>query len=520
MESIDGTISPVPPPATEKSPVVISTEQGAEKIKSPQCNLETAFLDSNKPLLSDDTYRQLEITSLCKSVESTEDEEENLATCLRESIRSAPQDPQAIRLRQECIVGLSQLQQKDLKKLEETIEETFASLQEPRFRIMHAEEYTASPENINYDLGLFQSMQNDRQTEETLEALKTLLASLPPTKFIKDLQEYISAAPVALGEFRGAIETSQKTGVLDTLKKYADAGNNEEKQKRVMKEAGVTHSKQIFRQIHEITGLLDKGALKRLKNGLGSLDTLIGLMKVVKKEHLKPVKIVDQENNALKLSDARHPSLVKRLGNKKTVPFSVELTSKEPTVIFTGDNGSGKSICVQTTMLNSILAQATGHCYAEGGTYSPRTRIEFASRLASSRVTGEDHDSTGTREMKSFIEKMASLEPNSMLVLDETLSSTDDAGAISLILAYLEDHAKNGGVTMMTVHSAALQQAFEKGIGGGIQFLKPKSDQEKHRFEFESGVARANTLKFAENLGAKPEVLERARRILKQLSEK
>ena len=66
------------------------------------------------------------------------------------------------------------------------------------------------------------------------------------------------------------------------------------------------------------------------------------------------------KNKKIKIINARHPILIKKMGREKTIPLILTLTNNNVTLI-TGPNAGGKTVVLKTIGLLSLLAQTGIH---------------------------------------------------------------------------------------------------------------------------------------------------------------
>ena len=70
-------------------------------------------------------------------------------------------------------------------------------------------------------------------------------------------------------------------------------------------------------------------------------------------------KIDDQQR--VKLKQARHPLLERTLGREKVVPVDIELGSGFTCLVITGPNTGGKTVALKTLGLLALMAQCGLH---------------------------------------------------------------------------------------------------------------------------------------------------------------
>lgn len=236
---------------------------------------------------------------------------------------------------------------------------------------------------------------------------------------------------------------------------------------------------------------------------------------IVKEQQLMPVTFTD--NNAIALKDAMPPFMMGKYdGRKKDArPTNISLDAHKPVTILTGQNMSGKSKAAESVILNAILAQATGHAFVSGGVFSPRKEFHMLGST-SEEVTDTD-GSRGFREMEKIGDLLSANREQSLIVLDEILTSTDGPGAFAIQAAAIEEMTRNGALMIMTIHSRATERAVRLKIPRNARYLQPVYDRGNPTYRWKPGVERANPHQLANNCGVNPGIIQRAQEIEKML---
>jgi DNA mismatch repair protein MutS2 len=182
--------------------------------------------------------------------------------------------------------------------------------------------------------------------------------------------------------------------------------------------------------------------------------------------HLRAVEPVIDEENALELSEARHPLLEENLREQglEVVPVSLRLDSARPVMVISGANAGGKTVVLKTAGLLSLMALSGLHVPARAA----RVPL-YATVLADigDRQSLAANLSTFTSHV-SNIRRMVELCQSPALVLfDEVGTGTDPEEGSALGVAVV-DHFRRacGAHVIATTHYSGLKMyaANEEGV--------------------------------------------------------
>jgi DNA mismatch repair protein MutS2 len=164
--------------------------------------------------------------------------------------------------------------------------------------------------------------------------------------------------------------------------------------------------------------------------------------------------------NLLRLEDARHPLLEKRLRatgvrpNTGVVPLTLELTSEARQMIVSGPNTGGKTVALKTTALLAMMAQAGLPVPAAAACFPVFTAfladigdaqsIEAALSSFSAHITNLDR-----------LSRLA--DARSLVLLDELGSSTDPEEGSALAVAIASHFLMAGAWSLISTHHTSLK---------------------------------------------------------------
>ena len=249
------------------------------------------------------------------------------------------------------------------------------------------------------------------------------------------------------------------------------------------------------------------------KNGeiISELDLIIAKARLAKKTNSSMVRI-EKENIefVFNLKAARHPLL-----GKEAIPINFSLKKKSTTMIISGPNTGGKTVSLKTLGLLAIMNQSGLQVTANAESILPIFNKFFVH-------IGDDQDivnsqSSFSSHISSIIETLNQSSTNSLILIDEIVSSTDPDEGMALACAILFHLNKLTCTTLITTH---IRGIVEYGLRNewcenyGVSF-----DEQKNipTYELKEGVPSSSfAINISKSLGMPEEIINNAQTFLNE----
>ncbi len=282
--------------------------------------------------------------------------------------------------------------------------------------------------------------------------------------------------------------------------------------------------REIRRVLRKLTGEVAKVAkpLTFAIELLARLDLLTAKARFSRDYHMQEPDLNNE--GRLWLRQARHPLLEHLFREeahqssslaREVVPIEVRLGYGFNLLIITGPNTGGKTVCLKTTGLLSLMALAGMHIPAGQGSSVPM----FSDILADigDEQSLEQSLSTFSSHITRIGHILRTADARSLVLLDELGAGTDPTEGAALGRAILDELDRLGCRAMVTTHLGDLKTyAFnnERAENGAVAFdietLRPTYKLEIGQF------GMSNALKIAKRLKLPKGLLNRAHRYLRR----
>ena len=261
--------------------------------------------------------------------------------------------------------------------------------------------------------------------------------------------------------------------------------------------------------------------IQKTAAAVAELDALVSFAAVAVRNHYcRPT--VD-ESGVIEIHDGRHPVVEQMLKDSLFVPNDTFMGEKEDRVaIITGPNMAGKSTYMRQVALIVLMAQM--------GSFVPAAsaRIGVVDRIFT-RIGASDDLSAGQStfmvEMTEVADILRHATKHSLLILDEIGRGTSTFDGMSIARAVLEfcaDKKLLGAKTLFATHYHELTE-LENTLPGTVNYnIAVKTRGEDIIFLrkiLPGGADRSYGIEVAKLAGLPDKVVQRAKKILKELEE-
>jgi dsDNA-specific endonuclease/ATPase MutS2 len=250
----------------------------------------------------------------------------------------------------------------------------------------------------------------------------------------------------------------------------------------------------------------EEDSLKTAIRVMTDLDMIFARAKLSMKMKAYPVELTMERH--IRLVNARHPLL----DQEACVPLNLEILLPDSGIAVTGPNTGGKTVCLKTVGLLTMMAQSGLHIPCDKG-----TTIAMMDRvlcdIGDSQSISQNL-STFSGHMTNVIRILEECSRESLVLLDELGSGTDPAEGSGLAAAILEELCRRGCFFMVTTHDPQIKQWAEQTehvISARMAF-----DQASLRplYQLEMGLSGEScAIEIACRLGMNEGLLARARQV-------
>ena len=195
-------------------------------------------------------------------------------------------------------------------------------------------------------------------------------------------------------------------------------------------------------------------ALRSAIRVMTDLDMIFARAKLSMEMKACPAELTTER--LIRLVDARHPLL----DQETCVPLNLELSLPDAGIAVTGPNTGGKTVCLKTVGLLTMMAQSGLHIpCGKGTTIAMMDRV--LCDIGDSQSISQNL-STFSGHMTNVIRILEECSRESLVLLDELGSGTDPAEGSGLAAAILEELLRRGCFFMVTTHDPQIKQWAEQ----------------------------------------------------------
>ena len=248
----------------------------------------------------------------------------------------------------------------------------------------------------------------------------------------------------------------------------------------------------------------EETALRDAVRVMTDLDIIFARARLSMEMDARPVELTAERR--IRLVDARHPLL----NRAACVPLNLELALPDCGVAVTGPNTGGKTVCLKTVGLLTLMAQSGLHIpCGEGTVIGMMDRV--LCDIGDSQSISQNL-STFSGHMTNVIRILGECSRDSLVLLDEPGSGTDPAEGSGLAAAILEELLRRRCFFMVTTHDPQIKQWAE--MTEHVISARMAFDRESLMplYRLELGVSGEScAIEIARRLGMDEGLLRRAR---------
>ena len=250
----------------------------------------------------------------------------------------------------------------------------------------------------------------------------------------------------------------------------------------------------------------EEAPLRAAIRAMTDLDALFARAKLSLKMGARPAELTAERR--MRLVNARHPLL----DAAQCVPLNLELALPDCGIAVTGPNTGGKTVCLKTVGLLTLMAQSGLHIPCGEGTVIGMMDAVLCDIGDSQSIS--QNLSTFSGHMTNVIRILGDCSRDSLVLLDELGSGTDPAEGSGLAAAILEELLRRGCFFMVTTHDPQIKQWAERTarvVSARMAFDRASL---KPLYRLELGMSGEScAIEIARRLGMDEGLLARARAV-------
>ena len=254
---------------------------------------------------------------------------------------------------------------------------------------------------------------------------------------------------------------------------------------------------------------LERHEIHGAYKGLVLLDVLMAKVRLAQAYNGRTIDIVEQ--GVPNLLKARHPLLA--LTDDSVQPLTLELLDGQKAMIITGGNAGGKTVCLKTLGLISLMAFSGLPVPAAEGSRLPFWKDIFV--IIGDEQSLEENVSTFTAQIQYLRRVWDQVNAHSLFILDEFGAGTDPTQGAALAQAVIDSLVEKQATTFTATHFPALKAyaMAASSVRAASVLFDPGTKKPLFKLAYDQ-VGASIALDVAKEHGLPNVILERAEKYL------
>jgi DNA mismatch repair protein MutS2 len=267
----------------------------------------------------------------------------------------------------------------------------------------------------------------------------------------------------------------------------------------------------IQRVLRTLTNVVNQDVrrIRSVFDWMVHLDVL--LAKVLLAQDLQGQSISLGQDQPLRLLQARHPLLV--LQGEDVRAVDIELKDGQRGLIISGGNSGGKTVCLKTLGLISLMALSALPVPVADGSTLPLWEQIFV--FIGDEQSLQEHQSTFTAQIDHLRSKWAEMNASSLVLLDEFGAGTDPSQGAALAQAVMDGLLDKSAWVVAATHFPALKAygLTREKVRAATVLFDPQTQMPLYTLGYDQ-VGGSRALDVARERGLPAEILRRAEEYL------
>lgn len=305
-------------------------------------------------------------------------------------------------------------------------------------------------------------------------------------------------------QFPGLVHDQSATGATLFIEPMAIVNLNND-----IRQLEIEEKNEVARILRVLCEAIQKNSAELLNNVeiLAQYDLVFAKAKLARKLDATEPVIAKYTN----LHAARHPLI----DAKKVVPIDIEIGNGFTILLVTGPNTGGKTVCMKTLGLLSLMAQCGLYIPAAYGSELAIYTNIFADIGDEQSI--EQSLSTFSAHMTKIVDILKKVQPSDLVLIDEIGAGTDPDEGAALAMSILGRLLKIQCATIATTHYSELKTFAYSTAGIENACVEFNGDTLLPTYKLLIGIPGAsNAFAISKRLGLHMSLIRKAKKFLKQ----